>query len=140
MGSATIAAGSITTMKPLLATVALCFSGRINRAKYWLGFFGVQLYFVLALSIVQSNTEGTIRAGTVAGTALGCLVLIGAIALYAITIKRLHDINLSGWWFLALIPLSVVPGTLLVLGSIRGTKGPNRFGPDPLAYRRAATS
>jgi uncharacterized membrane protein YhaH (DUF805 family) len=76
----------------------------------------------------------------------------------AIAIKRLHDRNKSGWW---IIPFYVLPILLpeaagrfgesnaaLLIGSIafvlsvwsfvemfclRGTRGPNRFGPDPLA-------
>jgi uncharacterized membrane protein YhaH (DUF805 family) len=77
--------------------------------------------------------------------------------LAATTVKRLHDRNKSGWWivpfFLAPNLLGEVGGWLgdsypvnflmLVLGvlsfwgfvemlCLRGTKGPNRFGPDPL--------
>jgi uncharacterized membrane protein YhaH (DUF805 family) len=76
----------------------------------------------------------------------------------ATTIKRLHDRNKSGWW---IIPFGVLPVLLpevagwvgqsypaLFLGTVafvlsiwsfvetfclRGTRGPNRFGPDPLA-------
>jgi uncharacterized membrane protein YhaH (DUF805 family) len=76
----------------------------------------------------------------------------------AASIKRLHDRNRSGWW---MVPLIVAPGlfdhfeelvahsyAVAVLGLamfvlyiwglvelywLRGTRGPNRFGPDPLA-------
>jgi uncharacterized membrane protein YhaH (DUF805 family) len=113
----------------LLATLALCFSGRINRARYWLGILGVQIFFALALSIPYGPLRIRVDAGTIAGFAFGCFVLIGVIALYAIIIKRLHDINRSGWWLLALIPLAVITGlVVLTLGCIRGTPGSNRFG------------
>jgi uncharacterized membrane protein YhaH (DUF805 family) len=52
---------------------------------------------------------------------------------FAVTVRRLHDQNMSGWWMLlAFIPLI---GTiiLLVWMCTRGTNGPNRFGADPLA-------
>ncbi|MGI4760026.1 MAG: DUF805 domain-containing protein [Janthinobacterium lividum] len=57
---------------------------------------------------------------------LGCFYLV-----VAQSVKRLHDIDLRGWWLL----LSLVPMANLVIGSgmqfIAGTQGPNRFGPDP---------
>lgn len=46
-------------------------------------------------------------------------------------IKRLHDINASGWWcILALIPYV---GVLFIIYLMfkKGTPGPNRFGPPP---------
>ena len=63
-------------------------------------------------------------------------------------IRRLHDLNLSGWWFAVTIPcyftllidnlaFSVILwtfnlGTLFVLCALKGTRGPNRFDEDPL--------
>jgi uncharacterized membrane protein YhaH (DUF805 family) len=85
------------------------------------------------------------------------IFVVGMWFLAATTVKRLHDRNKSGWWivpfFLAPNLLGKVGGWLgdsypvnflmLVLGvlsfwgfvemlCLRGTKGPNRFGPDPL--------
>lgn len=49
-----------------------------------------------------------------------------------LTIKRLHDMSLTGWWGLAgFIPLlGTLPMTILLL-FIRGTEGDNRYGRDP---------
>ncbi len=50
----------------------------------------------------------------------------------AVAVRRLHDTDRSGWWtLLALIPF---PGLafLAALLVFQGTRGPNRFGPDPL--------
>ena len=48
-------------------------------------------------------------------------------------IRRIHDINLSGWWCIAFILLSVIPivGMLstLFLYFKPGDTGSNRFGP-----------
>ena len=51
----------------------------------------------------------------------------------AVNVRRLHDQDKSGWWILiSLVPL--IGGIwLLVLYFIEGTRGPNRFGPDPKA-------
>jgi uncharacterized membrane protein YhaH (DUF805 family) len=63
--------------------------------------------------------------------------------------RCLHERNKGGWWllpmYLAPVIFYVVPvmttvagGALLIwplveLGFLRGTAGPNRYGPDPLA-------
>jgi uncharacterized membrane protein YhaH (DUF805 family) len=49
----------------------------------------------------------------------------------AVTIRRLHDQDKSGWFYLiALIPL-IGPLILLIFMFLEGTRGPNRFGDDP---------
>jgi uncharacterized membrane protein YhaH (DUF805 family) len=62
----------------------------------------------------------------------------------AISVKRLHDLNISGWWLVAaaIIPFAsrityIGPATLwliavVLLGFIPGKSGSNRFGNDPL--------
>ena len=59
----------------------------------------------------------------------------------AVAIRRLHDRDMSGWWygavyigsFLPLVNILAMVGwlVLLVLFLLPGTDGPNRFGPDP---------
>ena len=66
----------------------------------------------------------------------------------AVTIRRLHDRNLSGWWYGGLLIASFIPilnifagiGMLvmLVVLMLDGTDGPNRFGPDPKDPSQAA--
>jgi uncharacterized membrane protein YhaH (DUF805 family) len=64
---------------------------------------------------------------------LGYIYTLGFILPYlAVTVRRLHDLDKSGWWWLiGFIPL-VGAIILLVWFCQRGTVGPNRFGPDPL--------
>ena len=51
----------------------------------------------------------------------------------AIGVRRLHDLDKSGWWVLiALIPL-IGAIILIVWYCSKGTTGDNRFGADPLA-------
>jgi uncharacterized membrane protein YhaH (DUF805 family) len=65
----------------------------------------------------------------------GILLCLYALATFipnlAVSVRRLHDQDKSGWWILiALVPL--IGGIwLLVLYCMEGTRGPNRFGPDP---------
>ena len=53
--------------------------------------------------------------------------------------RRLHDINQTGWIYLGLVIASVIPVigfiasiAMIVIACIPGTKGPNKYGPDPL--------
>jgi uncharacterized membrane protein YhaH (DUF805 family) len=49
----------------------------------------------------------------------------------AVSIRRLHDLDRTGWWLLILFTI-IGAILLLVWFCMRGTVGPNRFGPDPL--------
>jgi uncharacterized membrane protein YhaH (DUF805 family) len=67
--------------------------------------------------------------------AFGLAVLVPSIA---VVVRRLHDRDLSGWWYLGAIVAGMIPFVgfiasiaLLVLMFLPGTPGPNRFGPDP---------
>jgi len=55
----------------------------------------------------------------------------------AVGIRRLHDLDKSGWWCLnAFIPII---GILIIYWfAQRGTEGANRFGDDPLAGAQTA--
>ncbi len=75
--------------------------------------------------------------GDTAGMAFGILAVTVGLGLVlpslAVTVRRLHDTNSSGWWYL-LVPLPYVGGFIVFAWCcIKGTVGTNRFGPDPLA-------
>lgn len=70
------------------------------------------------------------------GVITGPFVILIGLALFlptlAVNVRRLHDINKSGWYiFIACVPL-IGPIILLIWHCERGTYGDNRFGPDPL--------
>ncbi|MCL1598086.1 MAG: DUF805 domain-containing protein [Actinomycetia bacterium] len=104
------------------------FSGRINRAKFWIGLGVTWAIMVLAMMI----------AGAL-GNAIGwILLLIAYVAVVwigiAVSIKRWHDRGKPGWWiFIGLIPLVGPIWALVETGFLEGTKGDNEYGPDPLA-------
>jgi uncharacterized membrane protein YhaH (DUF805 family) len=64
------------------------------------------------------------------GGIYGLAIIIPSIA---VSVRRLHDIDRTGWW--VLISLVPVIGTivLLVFAVLDGTPGENRFGPNPKA-------
>jgi len=58
----------------------------------------------------------------------------------ALAIRRLHDLDRSGWWFL-LVFIPVIGAIILIIWACtKGTDGPNRFGPDRLAELAAQAS
>lgn len=112
------------------------FSGRSQRKEFWM----FQLLVFIAVFVLQIVAGGlAIGGGESAGGVLGgigVLVLVvfalgSFIPSLAVTVRRLHDLDKSGWTILfGLIPL--VGGIiLLVFYCTEGTRGPNRFGPDP---------
>ena len=103
------------------------FWGRTSRAQYWT----YQLLMLVAVVAGFFADVGAIRAG-VEQSHFGVLVMFVAIFHYipsvTSTIRRLHDINKSGWWYL----LYLVPfGGLLVLYWMccRGDLNDNAYGP-----------
>ena len=105
------------------------FGGRAPRSEYWYFFlFHVVVLFVLA--IVDS-----LLFGMAAGLApLSTLFVLGMILpSLAVGIRRLHDIDRTGWWVLLWFVPIVGIIVLLVFFVQRGTSGANRFGADPLA-------
>ena len=61
---------------------------------------------------------------TVGAAVLGIFWLGTIIPALAVSIRRMHDQDRSGWWILC-------PIANIIFLFIDGTPGPNRFGPDP---------
>jgi uncharacterized membrane protein YhaH (DUF805 family) len=107
------------------------FGGRSRRKEYW--------YFVLfsvIVSLVLSAVDallGTFGSSANVGLLSGIYGLAIIIPSIAVSVRRLHDIDRTGWW--VLISLVPVIGTivLLVFAVLDGTPGQNRFGPNPKA-------
>ncbi len=117
------------------------FSGRASRGDFW---WYVLAYIVVAvvLSILDkvlfgggSGTMDTTDGVSVsfnAGVLTSLWVLANIIPSISISVRRLHDGDRSGWWYLLmLVPLANL--YVLYLLIIEGTKGDNRFGPDSVA-------
>lgn len=133
------------------------FDGRINRKPYWMGVL-IMIAGAIALSVVVGFVVGFTTPAYAIYTVLLQLALLYPSA--ALMAKRLHDRDRPTWWIaLLLVPsfLQAVAGafsdpanpgaavlglSLIVfvigiwffveLGCLRGTVGPNQYGPDPL--------
>lgn len=99
------------------------FSGRACRSEYW-----YWILFIIIADIVAGIIDYAIGVQVV--TSLFGLATI--LPNLAVAIRRLHDLDRTGWWiFIGLIPL-VGWIILIIWYCTRGTNGPNRWGPDPL--------
>lgn len=99
------------------------FSGRSRRKEYWLYILGLWLAIIVA-SIVDGILGLTGMIGGVYGPLTAIVYLGTLIPTIAVAVRRVHDSDKSGWFVL-------VPIYNLILMFLEGTKGPNRFGPDP---------
>lgn len=107
----------------------LQFSGRSNRSEYW--------YFVLfhVIFVIVALILDTVMGSSLAGTPYGMIYLLYVLVTFlpglALTVRRLHDTEKTGWWVL----ISIIPiiGSiwLIVYLATEGTKGENKYGPDP---------
>jgi uncharacterized membrane protein YhaH (DUF805 family) len=161
------------------------FKGRINRAKYWLATLMILCWMIFVLEVLAAVAPIFGIGGPLAINVIGIsasiqltdddapskislllqlvtipLTLLFGCCYAAVSIKRLHDRNKSGWW---MVPFIVATGVydqfanrlggsyaaavlgfavfilfiwgLVEMYFLKGTNGPNRFGPDPLAPR-----
>jgi len=100
------------------------FSGRAIRSEYW-----YWVLFIVLGEIVTMIIDVALGIGFITGL-FGLATVLPSLA---VAIRRLHDIDRSGWWILlALIPL-VGAIILIIWHCTKGTPGPNRFGPEARA-------
>jgi len=113
------------------------FSGRASRSEYWwtqLLLIAALLGTLLVLIIAGVMIDTAAESAGLAIIAVVALVWIAAIPpLIAVTVRRLHDRNMSGWWCLLYLAGVVSYAGLIVvivmtvILALKGTDGRNRF-------------
>jgi uncharacterized membrane protein YhaH (DUF805 family) len=77
--------------------------------------------------------EAMSNMGPLASLVILVLAVVVTWVSIAVGIKRFHDRNKSGWWVLiAFVPVIGGLWYLIECCFLRGTAGPNTYGPDPL--------
>jgi uncharacterized membrane protein YhaH (DUF805 family) len=104
------------------------FSGRTGRAQYWIYQLVIVLLFSAAIAFEYKMTGKLPHKGEVSPLLI-FLTLFHAIPSITVTVRRLHDIGKSGWWYLLnFIPLG---GLFVLVWTCFGSEpGSNDFGPE----------
>lgn len=137
------------------------FSGRIGRLQYLLrGLLLIALFsLITALSALGWGFVGAHTASKEVMLAISCvfafivlsLFIFLIISSFSLAARRLHDINYSAWWVVAISAwqllmhiasnsapfvalLGLIPAFILLFAP--GTKGKNRFGPEPISKKQ----
>lgn len=102
-------------------------SDRASRSEYW-----YWTLFTVLIPIPFQITDMLVFHTKV----IGPLEILVSLALFLpsffVMIRRLHDIDRSGyWWMISITVIGIIPLTYWMVK--KGTVGENRFGPDPLA-------
>tara|TARA_Y100000748_G_scaffold242129_1_gene206357 strand:- start:6534 stop:6932 length:399 start_codon:yes stop_codon:yes gene_type:complete len=112
------------------------FKSRSSRSEFWyfylfttiLGFIGIQIdrlfsLEILGLQLTQNTNEVAILGPTY--IFLYFLFFVPSLSLY---IRRLHDIDRSGWWLLIVIIPFVGIITLIFFWCLKGNQHKNIYG------------
>lgn len=131
------------------------YKGRLNRKPYWIKTLIVLVVLFVGVGIGSTMVfSGMMIPGLIVGAIIAIPAIIASIM---IALRRLHDRNKSWWWLLLYyvvpnglqglgetmgatglgsIPMIISFGisiwALVDLGFLKGTDGPNDYGPDPL--------
>ena len=137
-------------LKLLLTTT----TGRIGRQRWWIGTLAIIVISIIAGIVINIISFGSATVVAWLGVLLNLVMIYPS---YCIGIKRRHDRDNDGKDLVALIAASVVVNLLTALGLdgfimtviqiamlvfaiymivqlgvLKGTEGPNSYGPDPL--------
>ncbi len=105
------------------------FSGRARRKEYWM-FVLFYLIFTIVLGVIDSILGIGEKGG---GLLSGLFVLAMLIPSLAVTFRRLHDTDRSGWWLLiGFVPL--IGSIVILVFMIQDSQpGENQYGTNPKA-------
>ncbi len=105
------------------------FSGRARRKEYWF-FVLFNIIISIALAVIDGVT-GSFSPEAGMGLLGGIYTLAVLIPGIAVSVRRLHDTERSGWWLLiALVPL--IGAIVLLVFMVQDSKpGQNQYGANP---------
>ena len=134
------------------------FQGRLNRKPYWTMAITTTVVFLLLLLLAVATLREYGLEFLLVTIAILVILYIPLIWIgLALGAKRLHDRDKSAWWLLVFYALPTTLSTVadrmedaqfivlhivsfgisvwafVEIGCLRGTVGPNRYGPDPLS-------
>lgn len=103
------------------------FSGRASRSEFW---YWVLFGFLLgvAAAVVDAILHTQTQAGGIVNNLIGLALFLPGLA---VAVRRLHDTDRTGWWYLLVFTIiGIIP--LIIWFCSAGTPYANRFGENPL--------
>lgn len=105
------------------------FQGRSNK-KEFLIFIAFETVIFTTIYIYLDKVKGIPSTFDFVILIIGLIfILIHLLASTSLTVRRLHDCGLKGWWYL--LSLIFSPIIFLILCLVKGDKGKNKYGPPP---------
>ncbi|MBU3012369.1 DUF805 domain-containing protein [Polaribacter vadi] len=110
------------------------FKGRARRKEYWM-FFLFQILIIVLLSLIIIFSSGGFDSNEepsdIGLIILGFYFLATLIPTIAVSVRRLHDTNRSGWWYLLVIIPYIGRFVLLIFNCMDSYNGSNKWGENP---------
>jgi uncharacterized membrane protein YhaH (DUF805 family) len=97
------------------------FKGRARRSEFWMFYLANTLAYPLAIVVDILTVIGTVSSVPIFTLIVGLGTFLPFVAC---NVRRMHDVDRSGWWIF-------VPVAGFYFLFVEGTRGNNRFGPDP---------
>ena len=119
------------------------FRTRSSRSEYWWATLFVALASYPIGGVIGAFLGAVFALAGFSESAMLVALLIAMLpvqffiitASTCLVIRRLHDVDRSGWWYLIIFTIvGMIP--LLIWYCTKGTEGENRFGKDPLQQQQ----
>tara|TARA_B100000768_G_C11199768_1_gene341209 strand:- start:144 stop:560 length:417 start_codon:yes stop_codon:yes gene_type:complete len=108
------------------------FKGRSSRSEYWWATLFTYLVIILLQVVQVMLVQAESVLALLAMITILVFLLFLTIASFAVMVRRLHDVNRSGWWFL--IYFTIIGIFVLLYWYVqKGDEADNRYGSDPLS-------
>ena len=116
---------------------AFSLKGRESRKTYWIWWLCMFSFFII-FSIFFSFLGSIISLTKECGLTpyfwlypLWIVFILFYIPYVCVQIRRMHDMNISGYWYILFLSINHTPLVIIkwiILGCIRGTRGTNKYG------------
>ena len=99
------------------------FKGRARRKEYW--YF---LLFIMPFSMLCTIIDLVMKTNLFGIQGLGITKILFQLVVFlpttALSVRRMHDVNKSGWYVL-------IPFYIIIVAFVEGNLGENKYGADP---------
>ena len=112
------------------------FKSRSSRSEFWyfylfttvIGFMGIQIDRLFNLEILGLHLTQNVNEVAILGPTYIFLYFLFFVPSLSLYIRRLHDIDRSGWWLLIVLIPFVGIITLIFFWCLKGTQSRNTYG------------